>query len=145
MASLVYKHSSYYAVFSVGAKKRWVKIGSVEKREARRILKKLEIEFTKDRLNLIDTKEISLYEFIDGYWEYAITNKAKSTCIRESGVIKALKSHFKNISLSKIDNQLIEGYKAMRLQHDGLMPSSINKELSVLRFMLNKAKEWNYL
>jgi site-specific recombinase XerD len=39
---------------------------------------------------------------------------------------------------------MIESYKAKRIQR-GLKPRSVNKELSVLRFMLYKAVTWNFL
>jgi integrase len=39
---------------------------------------------------------------------------------------------------------MIESFKASRI-NDGLKPCAVNRELAVLRFMLNKAVEWNYL
>ena len=47
MASLVYKHKSFYAVFSIHRKKKWIKIGSVDRKEARKILRQLEIHHIK--------------------------------------------------------------------------------------------------
>ena len=43
MAYLVFKHGSYYAVFKI-SKKKWIKIGRVDKPFAKRILKQLEIK-----------------------------------------------------------------------------------------------------
>jgi len=87
MASLVYNHNSYYAVFSASGKKKWIKIGRVDKKKARQILKKLEVEFAKDRLNLEEAKSITLYEFMDEYTRYAKTNKSIATCKRELEVM----------------------------------------------------------
>jgi hypothetical protein len=34
MASLIYNHGSYYAVFSYGKNKKWIKIGKLDKKQA---------------------------------------------------------------------------------------------------------------
>jgi len=143
MASLVLNHNSYYAVFSVSGKRKWIKIGRVDKKKAKQILRKLEIEFTKDRLNLDEVKSITLYEFIEEYIEFAKTNKSIATCKRELEIMQILKSNIGDIPLQKIDTHKIEEYKTNRTKKS-LKPATINKELSVLRFMSNKAKEWAY-
>lgn len=144
MPSLVFNHSSYYAVFSVSGKKIWRKIGKVDKREAKQILKKLELEFEKDRLNLQEIKQITLFDYIEKYLPYAQANKAESSYYRELKIMKPIKVFFGNNPLSKIDAQLIESYKAKRVK-DGLKPRSVNKELRIISFMLRKAVEWKYL
>jgi hypothetical protein len=45
-------HNSYFAVFSVSGKKIWRKIGRVDKKVTKQILRKLEIEFEKERVGL---------------------------------------------------------------------------------------------
>ena len=144
MASLVNKKGTYYAVFSISRKKRWVKIGNIPNKEARQILKKLELEFIKGRLNLLEVTPPLLYEYLQTYLDYAVTNKASRTIKREHAVIKALKSFFGNTELKKIDSLSIERYKAKRIA-DGLKASSINREIEVLSYMLSKALEWKYI
>ncbi|MDA2918584.1 hypothetical protein MYX76_03650 [Desulfobacterota bacterium AH_259_B03_O07] len=126
MASLVYNHKSYYAVFSVSGKKKWIKIGRVDKKKAKQILRKLEIEFTKDRLNLEEVKSITLYEFIDEYIEFAKTNKSIATCKRELEIMHILKSNLGDIPLQKIDTQKIEEYKTNRISQFIQKFSSLN-------------------
>ncbi len=144
MASLIYKHNSYYAVFSINGKKKWIRIGQVTKAEARRVLKRLELEYIKDKLFLNSTPPTYLYDYINEYSIYCKTNKALSTHKRELSVFPVIKSFFGNILLDKIDNRGVEKYKSQRLS-DGLVPNSVNRELAFLRFMLNKAHEWNYV
>ncbi len=144
MASLAYKHNSYYAVFSINRKKKWIRIGRVDKKEARKILKQLELEHIKGRLDIRETKEILFYDYIDQYLKYCKTNKAKSTYKREIQAIKHLKISFGNLSLAKIDNKCIEDYKSIRIDQ-GLAPSSLNRELTVLSAILKKALEWNFI
>ena len=64
MASLVCKCKSYYAVFSINGKKKWVKIGKVDKKEARKLLKELELEHVKGNLPLNNSKRILLHDYV---------------------------------------------------------------------------------
>jgi len=144
MASLVYQHNSYYAVFSVNRKKKWIKIGSVEKKEARKVLKQLEIQYIKGKFNINDLTDSILYDFLEEYLQYSKTNKAFSTYIREKEIAGILKSHFGNVIIKTIDTKSIENYTSKRVDM-GLKPASINRELTMVRFMLKKANDWHYL
>lgn len=144
MASLVFKAGSYYGIFSRGKKKKWLKIGRVDKKQAAKMLRQLELEYNKDRLNLSLPTNLTLDQYLLKYFEYTKTNKAISTYNIELEITKAIKKFFKDIELSKINTLAIENYKSSR-KSLGLKPATINKELSVLRFMLNKALEWGYL
>jgi len=144
MASLVNKKGTYYAVFSVRRQKRWVKIGNISERNARQLLKKLELDFIKEKLNLLEVTPPLFYDFLDTYLDYAFTNKASLTMKREQAVIKALKSFYGNTELKRIDSLSIEQYKSKR-KADGLKVRSINREIEVLSAMLSKALEWKYI
>lgn len=65
MASLIYNHGSYYAVFSYGKNKKWIKIGKLDKKQAQQISKQLEIEWAKDKLGIMEIKDVSLFDFLD--------------------------------------------------------------------------------
>jgi site-specific recombinase XerD len=144
MASLVFNHNSYFAVFSINGTRKWIKIGKVDKKQVKKILKTLEVEYAKDKLHLLEIKQISLYEYIEDYLRYTKANKASSTTRRELDVIKSISSYFGNIPLSNINTQMIESYKAERLEN-GLKPTGVNRELATIKFLLNKAVNWNYL
>ncbi len=87
MASLVFNHGSYFAVFSVSTRKIWKKIGKVDKKEAKQILRNLELEIEKERLNLVEIKQITLFDYIEKYLPYAQANKADSSYYRELKII----------------------------------------------------------
>lgn len=144
MASLVYKHMSYYAVFSIHRKKKWIKIGRVDRKEARKLLRQLEMQYIKGKLNIKEPTDVLLYDYLHEYMDYSKTNKAHSTFTRELEVKSNLVSQFGNICLKKIDNRCIEEYKSKRVS-EGLKPATINRELTMLKFMLGKAQEWGYL
>lgn len=130
MASLVLNHGSYYAVFSITGRKKWVKIGSVDRANARKILKQLEVEFAKDRLNLTQPKRITFYEFANEYLQYASVNKAGNTLIIETKVCKQLKEDWGNILLVRINKQMIELYKANRVK-TGIQPATVSNSEQV--------------
>ena len=113
MASLVNRKGIYYAVFSFRSKKRWIKIGDVSNKEATKIIKKLELELIKDRLNILEINPPLFYEFLDNYLDYALTNKADRTVKREHSVIKNLKSFFGNIELKRIDSYRIDSIRLL--------------------------------
>lgn len=145
MASLVKNHNSYYAVFSRHGRKQWIRIGSIDKTNAKKILKELELQAIMDRLGLqLPKPTITLFEFIDKYLEYSRINKAPKTYQLELDMIKPIKAYFKDMPLNRIDSYTIEAYKAKRI-NDKRKPKTINNELGLIRHMLNKAKEWNYL
>ena len=93
MASLVKKKGTYYAVFSFNIKKKWLKIGNVNYKDARQILKKLELELelVKDRFRLQEIKAPTFYKFIEAYIDYTTSNKAPRTVRRELSTIKVVK------------------------------------------------------
>ncbi|MER3447471.1 MAG: hypothetical protein C4291_11825 [Candidatus Dadabacteria bacterium] len=116
MGYLTFKGKSYYAIFAVSGRKIWKKIGRVDKREAKRILKQLSLEFEKDRLNIREIKYITLFDYIERYLEYCLANKATSTYRREAVVMKPQKEFFGNIPITRIDTQMIESYKVKRVK-----------------------------
>lgn len=144
MASLAFRGGSYYGIFSKGGKKKWLKIGRVDKKDAKKILRQLELEYSKDRLNLSLPVDLTLNQYLEKYFDYTKTNKANSTYTIELEITKAIKNYFGDIDLFKIDSLAVENYKSYR-KSLGRKAATINKELSVLRFMLNKALEWGYI
>jgi len=76
MASLVFKAGSYYGIFSRGKKKKWLKIGRVDKKQAAKMLRQLELEYNKDRLNLNLPINLTLDQYLEKYFKYTKTNKA---------------------------------------------------------------------
>ena len=79
MASLVHKHNSYYAIFSIKEKHKWIRIGKVDKKQAMKVLKKLDLDHIKGRLNLRQTKDILLYDLLEEYLKFSKSNNARNT------------------------------------------------------------------
>jgi hypothetical protein len=77
MASLVFKAGSYYGIFSRGKKKKWLKIGRVDKKQAAKMLRQLELEYNKDRLNLNLPINITLDQYLEKYFKYTEVGELK--------------------------------------------------------------------
>ncbi len=144
MASLIYKHNSYYAVFSIKRKKKWIRIGSIDRKEAKKILRRLEVEHIKGNLGIKDNKPILLYDFLDQYMVFCKTNKAWNTHRIEQGISRDLRAFYGNVMLNSLDSTDIESYKHNEVCR-GLAPSGINRKLAAIKFMFRKAKEWGYI
>lgn len=110
MASLVLNHNSYYPVFRVNGRKKWIKIGRVDKKNAKKMIEKLELDFAKDRLNLFENTPITFHKFIENNLQYAKVNKAHSTYKRELTVIKSLTHHHGTINLNRFNIHNIDSY-----------------------------------
>jgi len=143
MASLVKRYLTYYAIFSNGVRKKWIRIGKVSKPDAKRILKRLVLENTIESL-FIEKKRIDLKSFIDKYLEHSRINKAPVTYKGELRSLNNLLKFTGNIDISNVTAETIENYKAMRVGQ-GLKPNSTNRELAYIRAMLYRAKDYGYL
>ncbi len=144
MASLQRKNGTYWAVFAEGGKRKWLKIGDVSKSKAKAILKELEAERARDRLDLLYLKKINFYEFAEIYLRYVKTNKSESSYKREAYTVRKLKEFYGDIPLRKFDTQLVESYKTKRVE-DGLKNKTINRELEIFRHLMTIAKDSGYL
>jgi integrase len=72
------------------------------------------------------------------YIEYAEANK--KSWKRDVASLKNLNPFFKGIRISKITPRHIEDYKIMRVEQ--VAPSTVNRELSLLKFMYTLAIKW---
>ncbi|MGH7909878.1 MAG: hypothetical protein ACRENW_08540, partial [Thermodesulfobacteriota bacterium] len=93
MAGITKKGKSYYALFKLGRKTKWKKIGAMPYKDAIRRLKDLEADFDKT-YGSRDIKPISFTNFAREFLVYREANFAKRTWERDRASIKALSSHF---------------------------------------------------
>jgi len=142
MAGLTRKGKTYYALFKIAKKTKWVRIGSMPYKLALKKLKELESEFDST-YGASELKPILFTDFSREYLAYSEANKAPKSYLRDQYAIKALAGYFGKHYLLEITNKDIELYKATRLKT--VKPRTINIELQCLSNMLKKALEWNYL
>ncbi len=98
-----------------------------------------------------NAKQISFFKMCDEYLEkHAKVNKRSWDA--DACIIGKLKDHFGDIQLGTIRPQDIEGFKAKRLkctkgkdeEKRPIKPATINRELTVLKTIFNKAILWGY-
>ncbi len=135
------KDGKYYVDFTFN-KKRIRKFGGYTKEQARNTLTKLKMQCLNKEMGFETEKKPDILfkdfakEFMD---DYAKVNKRSWK--RDQTSLNNLKPFFKGMNLSEITSALIEKYKAKRLK-DGAAETTINRELTCLKTIYNKANEW---
>src|SRR3990167_1705910 len=143
MATLYHRYGSWWAIFTIDYKQKWVKIGKMSKTSAKEVLRKLEEDYEKKKFGLFDEKKISFEEYSKEYLEYSKSNKAVNSFKRDITSLKSLVSYFGNKALNRITPHLIEQYKIKRIEE--VAPRTVNIELRCLSHMFNKALEWGHI
>ena len=87
-------------------------------------------------------KSISFEKLVEKYLEWADENHKSPT--RDHSACKALMTFFKDYKANNLNLFLVDKYKSFR-KKSGVKPSSVNRELTVLRIMYNLATKWNTL
>lgn len=90
-------------------------------------------------------EKVRFEEIAKGYMAtYSSVNNSPSTVRRNPYLINTLLQHFKGKCVYEIREFDIEQYKKVRLEA-GVKHATINRELSLLRSILNKAKVWGII
>lgn len=126
-------------------RKQKVAKNAVTKDEAALALREEVASVFDGKYNIKRKKEkIMFKEFADIYLDdYAKFNKKRSWRTDRS-CLKSLKKYFEDKYLTEITTHQIEKYKAIRLDQ-GVRESTVNRDLAIMRKMLNLAIDWNYL
>jgi integrase len=137
------KGNNWYIDYYVKGRRKRKKIGS-SKKLALQVLQDVQLKIAKgEYLGIYEEKKIPFEEYAKQYLEYSKANKALSTYQRhDRNNIARLVSFFKDKYIFEITNQMIEKYKAMRLEK--VAPATVNRELACLKHMFTKAIEWGY-
>ncbi|MBP9854916.1 MAG: site-specific integrase [Candidatus Omnitrophica bacterium] len=124
--------------------KRIRKIVSPYKETAQKILKKIETQLIEGKyLDINDeekeTADISFKEFSLRYIDMHIKLHNKNH-YGQKGTVQLLINHFNDQRLNEIDRCAIQSFMAKRIKE--IKPSSVNREISMLSSMYNRAIEW---
>jgi len=115
------------------------------KRVAELALKDAEVKSARgEYLGIYEEKKMLFEDLAEEYLVFSKANKAYSSYERDTRSLRVhLVRYFKGSYVFELTSQMIETYKARRLEKVG--PATVNRELSCLRHMLNKAVEWRYI
>jgi integrase len=97
----------------------------------------------KDEIGVTQIADIRLKGFIEKYKELHSPTKTESSQERDGYTFGHIQSFFGNPLLKQISLEKIETYKAARRKK--VQASTVNKELDLLKSLLNRAIEWGYL
>lgn len=115
------------------------------KKQAELVQRKIEAEIVAGEWDIRESEDIRFSDLVQEYLEYAMTSKAKSTCKTDKYRIAAhLMPYFGDILLKDITVQMVDRYKALRIE-EGAAAHTINNELANLSHILKMAIRWRYI
>lgn len=117
------------------------KKGAVTKTMAKEIMKEIERKVKLKEYDMYETKIPTLEEFSTKYIDYGKDVLKKRSWFRDKTCLDNLNYFFNDRKLSQITIKDIDIYKEKRLLN--VKPSTIDRELAVLRNLFNLAKKWN--
>jgi len=141
---IFHKGKNWYIDYYYKGRRKRKKIGP-SKKLAMQVLKDVQLKIAKgEYLGIFDEKKVPFEDFAQQYLAYSKANKAWSTYFRRDRFnINNLVPYFKGKYLFEITPEMIENYKAERLEK--VSPASVNRELACLKHMFTKAIEWRYV
>jgi len=139
------KDENYYIDYYVDGRRKREKIGKSRKL-AETVLAKRKVQIAEGKfLDIKKDLKVKFCEITPLYLKnYCRTNNKQSTVERKNGIISYFNNIFGQKYIYEISALDIEDYKRTRLEA-GKAIATINKELSVLRNILNTAAEWGKL
>ena len=88
-------------------------------------------------------EDVLLFEFIERYLELYSPGKTEKTRKLDGYILEHIKTYFGNRTLRSINAEDVEAYKASRLSV--VKGRTVNRELDLLKSLMNRAVEWGYL
>jgi len=120
------------------------KVGVVTKTMAREILSKTERHIKLGQLDMLDADIPTLDDFTKQYIAYKRDTEKKPSWKSDEQHLRLHLIPFfgRNRKLSDIQPQDIDDYKSSRLKENAA-PATVDRELAVLRHLINLAERWN--
>jgi len=112
---------------------------------AEKTIKKAQTLIDEDRyLEMKKRSKVTLSQFLQRYLGWCKGEGQKAFEDKSKRLTKMVEFFGKDILLSDIDPQTLEGYKAHRLSEQ-IKPATINRDLANFKHLLTKALEWGVL
>ncbi len=133
----------WYVDFSYNGK-RYRRSAGRSKREALLKLGEIQRRIEQEASNNIPASAPrKFWEYAEEYLGYSKSNKASSSHRRDKTSMSHLAKAFGEMELHSLQVTQIEQYK--RFRQEKVSPSLVNRELALLKHMLHKAVDWEYL
>lgn len=142
--SVFKRGQNYYLYLTVKGRRYRKSLRTSSKRVALQIEADLKAKIARgEYLGTLRQKKVTFMDFASEYLSFSKSNKAYSSYQRDIWSIKKLNRFFGNEYLFNITPKSVENYKNQRL--DRVKTSTVNREIALLRHMLNKAVQWGYI
>lgn len=140
--SIVKKGSTYFCVYWINGKQKWVKGGPTRKL-AEKVLR--DILHDVDNGTYKELKEIGFTDYAKSWLESYAKVKVKPSTLESYKYIaeKNLIPHFENTKLISISPISIQGYVSKRVKE--VKPKTVGNEIILLKEMFKHAVIWGYL
>ncbi|GBD38674.1 MAG: hypothetical protein KatS3mg078_2252 [Deltaproteobacteria bacterium] len=137
------KTAYWYIRYMVNGKDKWEsvgKVGLVTKAMAQAKLEERKRQVRLGQLDIIGTEIPTVAEFAKEYIKYVRDVAKKRAWWRDTYGLRHFLELFKGKKLSEVTPKDIDDYKRLRLAE--VKPSTVNRELQVIRYLFNLAKRW---
>ena len=143
MSRILKRGEIWYIDYIYKGKRVRRSLKTTSKKLAELALKDIDIQIAKEELNLSAPRKISFEKFCERFlsW-YKIQNSKKSYKDYENLFTATIIPHFQGYYISNINVEMIEKHKIMR--SDKIKPATVNKELTAIKHVFNKAIQWGY-
>lgn len=140
----VYKRGKkWYIDYYLPGGKRVREAAGTSKKLAKQLLAKRKAEILEGKYQVKRPERVAFKQFAQEFLEYSKTHSKPATHRANKNAIRTLNKFFKDKLLNTIIFKDIEDYKTSRLKD--VKRTSLNRDLAVLKRMLNLAREWGYL
>jgi integrase len=127
---------TWWITYFAGGRQRFESSRSSRKRDAQELLDIRKGDARRGRLRLTKSKAPHFDEYAR---RFLLTVQHPNTQKRYGSSIRNLASGFRNVKLSDITSDVIEGFKEKRLSN-GVRTATVNRDLAVLRRMMKLAE-----
>jgi len=133
----------WYLDYSLGGRRVRRRVGT-SKKMAELALKEVELRIVKaQHLGIVEPEKLLFEKLCEKYMDFAKANKAVKSYERDRFSVTRLSKTFAGQLIVEIKAEDLERYKTMRREE--VAPATVNRELSLIKHMFNKALQWGYL
>ena len=138
------KGQRWVADFYLGGRNgRRVRRSAPTRKLAEAVERDAKLRELRSELGADEIKHIGLKAFIKHYKDLYSTNKTAATRTRDRYIYKHILTIIGDLPLSRLSRENVERYMAKRAK--SISQSTANRELDLLKSLLNRAVEWGYL
>ena len=144
MSKIFQRGEVWWIDYSYKGKRTRRSLKTTSKKVADLAQKSIDVQIAKEELNLSAPRKISFVKFCERFlnW-YKVQNSKKSYQDYENLFNSTIIPYFKDYYLNDISVEMIENYKIKRSKE--IKSATINKELTAIKHVFNKANEWDYV